>query len=353
MVRKWMRAVWFGVAALAAALAIQGYRVAQSSGLFAAIEPRPLACRAIEGVVGAEDITVNRATGYAYISSDNRRATQGGRPVSGAIYGIDLAQDAPEPVLLWRGPDDYFHPHGLGLFVPDEGEAALMAINHPLNDSHRIEVFAIPEQETLVHVRTVTDRALVSPNDIAVVGPRQFYVTNDHGYPAGWRQAAEDYLGLPLATVAYFDGDGSSVVATGFRYANGITMSQDGGEILVAETTGRRVTILDRDPARGALVRRKSIDVDTGVDNLEWAPTGELLVAGHPRLFDFLAHAGNPTARSPSQVKAVSVAGEPEVVELYVSDGSEISGASVAAAFGARMLIGSVFENRVLLCDLR
>ena len=52
-----------------------------------------------------------------------------------------------------------------------------------------IEIFLLQDDQ-LVHQKTVSDPALVSPNDLVAVGPEQFYVTNDHRYPGGFKRFA-------------------------------------------------------------------------------------------------------------------------------------------------------------------
>lgn len=45
-------------------------------------------------------------------------------------------------------------------------------------------------------------------------------------------------------------------------------------------------------------------------------------------------------------------ADQPIVSEVFLSDGRDLSGSSVAAVSGDIMLIGSVFEERILRCRL-
>ena len=70
-----------------------------------------------------------------------------------------------------------------------------------------IEKFLLQDDQ-LVHQKTVADPALVSPNDLAAVGPEQFYVTNDHRYQGGFKRFVEE---IYLDTGAEISG--SSVAA--------------------------------------------------------------------------------------------------------------------------------------------
>ena len=40
----------------------------------------------INGMIGAEDITINQNSGFAFVSSDDRRSTVAGMPKKGVIY---------------------------------------------------------------------------------------------------------------------------------------------------------------------------------------------------------------------------------------------------------------------------
>lgn len=329
------------------------------AGSFKEIEPHfDGTCRAVGGVVGAEDIVVDREHGVAYISSSDRRAAARGEAVRGAIYSFDLDTPGAEPVRLLDDFDGDFRPHGISLWTAEgEDDARLFVVNHPLTGD-AIEIFAIREG-SLEHLETIRGDLLLSPNDVAAVGPREFYVTNDHGNRSGLGRALEDYLRLKRANVAYYDGEGFRVVADGIAYANGVNVSPSGDEIYVAATTGRAIYRYARDQTSGDLALEERVDVGTGVDNIDVDRHGNLWVAAHPQMLRFLAHARDPAERSPSQVLwleamprqgGVGPNGE-RFLESYLSDGGELSGSSVGVAVGSRLLIGSVFEPHFLVCQ--
>ncbi|MCJ8272391.1 MAG: SMP-30/gluconolactonase/LRE family protein, partial [Psychrosphaera sp.] len=140
--------------------------------------------------------------------------------------------------------------------------------------------------------------------------------------------------------------------------ANGITATNDLKTFYVSQATGRKISVYNRDSSTGKLTKQSDIAVEFGPDNLEWDTKGNLWVAGHPRLFDFLAHTDNADNHSPSQVVRIDVNSTvPVVSPVYLSMGVDISGATVAAVYHGTvandtMLIGSVFEPRILRCQL-
>ena len=91
------------------------------------------------------------------------------------------------------------------------------------------------------------------------------------------------------------------------------------------------------------------------MDNIELDQKGNLWVGCHPKLLTFVNYSKNPEVLSPSQVINVKVnaSGQYDVREIYLNDGRPLSGSSVAAVFGDKLLIGSVFDERFLMCLLR
>jgi len=320
------------------------------SGAFKRISPGGLqAAGMIKGMMGAEDITVDFATGLALVSSDDRRSTLAGNPRKGAIYQLDLQAENPNPRdLTVNLAFDDFHPHGISLYSDPAGGAKwVLAINHR-QDGHTVEVFRYTDS-TLVHAETLSDPGFASPNDLVAVGPRSFYFTNDHDSHGGisrWK----DFLVIGTGQLGYYDGKQTKVLDQGIRYANGIARSPDGKRLYVAACTDLSVLVYHIAP----FSRVGRIPCGTGVDNLEWDEEGNLWVGAHAQMLAFLGHAGDPAKRSPSEVLQISfpVGKAPIVRQRYLSDGNPISGSSVAAPYRGKVYVGSVFEDGSLLLTL-
>jgi arylesterase/paraoxonase len=309
-------------------------------------------CHPVTGAVGAEDITIHPITGIAYISSCDRRAVASGKPGNGAIFAYDLNMDRPQLINLTPDADPDFQPHGISLYVDTGGRDALLVVNHQ-GGKNAVEIFLLKEGR-LVHQRTVTDPALVSPNDLLAVGPEQFYVTNDHRHTNGFMRLVEDYGRQSWSSVLFYSGSGFVEAATGLGYANGINVSPDGKLLYVSETVGQALHVFDRNPVTNVLALKEKVDLKTGLDNIELDVAGRLYIAAHPKLLTFVKHAKDAAYLSPSQVlflEARTGSGY-RVDEIYLDSGAQISGASVVAVRGKRMLIGSVFESKFLDCQL-
>ena len=325
-----------------------------SAGQFKTIEPHFAGnCLPIAGVVGAEDITIHPGTGVAYISVCDRRALAAGQGGRGGIYAYDLKMNRPVPVKLTAGPGPDFQPHGISLFVDPGGRDALFVINHS-GGTHKVEVYDLGP-EGLTHRKSVSNPALVSPNDLVAVARDRFYASNDHHFTGGLMKTLEDYLKLPVANVVYYDGKGFREAATGIGYPNGINVSPDGRQLYVVGTTQMILNIYDRDLSSGLLTFKESIAFDTGLDNIEIGPAGELWIGAHPQLLKFVAHSKDPGKLSPSQVLRIKLNadGQHRIDEVYLGNGKALSGSSVGAVYDNRLLIGSVFEEKFLDCSMQ
>jgi arylesterase/paraoxonase len=328
------------------------------AGSFKSIEPHGTeGCTTIKGFSGGTEDFITRPNGTLFVSSpDFRDASRGGR-----LYLVDLERERVRDVTPEL--DFSFQPHGVGLWVDAEGER-LFVVNHRDGSAlpdvaggdshaavHTVELFDVDADGALTHAATVTGDELVSPNDVAPVGRNAFYATNDHGYAGGIMRTLEDYLRIPAGDVVYSDGTTLRTVWKGARYANGIAVSADGNTVWVAETTGLQIRSFARDVASGDLELRATYPLGTGLDNLNVDADGALWTGAHPKLLVFKEHASDPETPSPSQVLRVVPNGDDfEVEEVWVDDGSLMSGSSVAWSDGERVVAGAVFEGKLVAC---
>lgn len=349
-----MRFLGWLVLVLLIAFGVWFYFFLEAAGVFLDLKPvSPGACRTVTGggIMGIEDLAIDRETKLAYLSGYDRRLAFAGKPTRGAIWIYDMnAPDAPPVDASAAALPDGFLPHGISLYRGADGGKTLFVINHA-NGKHSIEIFDI-DGATLTFRRTVTGESLITPNDIVGVGPDAFYVTNDHANPSGWMRTAEDYLRLRLTTVFYFDGTAFKPVLDGIGGSNGINVSADGRSVYMSAASERSVYVYDRDSATNALAERAKIPVPGFADNLDVLANGDLLLGLHSKIFEFLGHVQSAEKRSPSHVMHLKADGKGSFVAetIYYNLGEEISGASVGAAADRRLLIGAIFEPKILDC---
>lgn len=332
------------------------FRILNAAGYFNEVTPHFAGkCQSVQGVLGAEDIELDRATGMLFLSSQDRRPAADGSYKPGAIYLALVDKPDLRPVPLIEN-DDTFHPHGVSLFADAADRKTLAVVNHTgKGDEVRLfDVIDTPDDAVKLTLRrTIAHPLMHSLNDVTLLSHEAFYATNDHGSETDLGKFLETWLLLPRANVVYYDGNDARVAATGFNYANGINRNIDASEIYVAEATGRAMQTFRRNLTTGELAHIRTLDLNVGPDNLDVDSEGTIWIGAHPRLLDFLAHAEDPKKLSPSAVLKVTPAGDDtKVEEIYVNNGEQISGSSVAIHAGNRLIIGPVFDAKFLNCTL-
>lgn len=342
------------LAILIAAAGLSGWvlwHVAPASGALSAYEQRLVEdCVRVDVHPGTEDATIDPDTNLVFVSASDRRAAIAGAPVRGGIFTVDLGGGYRVARVSPDAPAD-FQPHGISLWRGPGGEKRLFVINHPIAGGHSVEIFEVGDRGALTYAETVSFDAMHSPNDVVAVGPRAFYATNDRGFVGGVLETLEAYLALPFASVVHFDGTAGRVVEPGLVYANGINVSADGATIYVAELLKRRIAVFSRDVESGELHRVRNASVDTNPDNIEVARDGALWIAGHPKIFDFLKHAGDADAVAPSHVIRVSPRTW-EATDVFYDGSGAINGSSVGAVWDKTLIVGAVFDGHVMACPM-
>jgi arylesterase/paraoxonase len=306
-------------------------------------------CSPVTGVAGPADIETYGAVGRAFVASLDRRQ-DGAR---GAIYSISI--DDPLASENWRdrtnGAPAAFRPLGLSFY--EEGETRRLFVVNGATKS--VEIFAVNAEGDLKHLETIVERRLTSPNDVVAIGPRSFYVTNDvDAGRASLLGKIEFLTRAATGKVFYFDGVAMRLAADGLRFANGVAASGDGARLFVAETTGPSLRIFDRDLETGVLTLSRVETLPAAPDNLNIAWDGALWIAAQPKPLLTTIAERNEQLAAPSlvlrYVDKVGVAAP--MTEIFANKGDLISTASVAAVAGRRVLIGALFDEKYLICEL-
>ena len=339
---------------LVAGFGVWAYGFLSAAGVFLEVAPVTVgSCRPVTGggIAGVEDIAIDPETRVAYLSGYDRWRQAKGETMRGAIWAYALGDAEPVPADLTTSflPMG-FHPHGVSLWRGADGTKVLYVINH-FGGRHTVEIFDV-EGARLSHRMTVEGDDMVSPNDVVGTGPRSFYVTNDHGYARGFMRTVEDFARLRVSTVLHFDGENWRTVMEGVGGANGINLSADGRSLYVSAMSERAVRVLDRDPQTNAVTPRAVVDVPGYADNIDVAANGDLLLAVHTKIFAFLAHVADETKLAPTHLIRLKADGRGSFAPqtIHYSDGSDISAASVGAGVPERLLIGAVFDRKILDC---
>jgi len=337
---------------------------------------------------GPEDIVIDHRTGWAYVASQAR--PPGGLAaimrLQGAIYGLDLKQDRPQPINItdplfardfsvldeaaavgrepFVRPKGGFHPGGISLFSGEDGSKRLFAVNRRDTAHTTVEIFDVSENR-LTHLRTIADDDnLISVNDLVAVGPEQFYATNDHGFSSALLQNMElvlHYLPhLHFGSVVYFDGSEFTKVAESLAFPNGIAVDRAGGWLYVASVWGKKLIAAkwNSDEKPAPLTFSREIPLGCLPDNLEWDVDGALWIGAHPDFLALGAFMFGLREKSPSRViRLTNPADDHPGQAIWEDDGTRISSLSVAGLYKRadgrkRLLLGAAFDDRMLLGEL-
>lgn len=323
-------------------------------GAFRSIEPHFAGtCEALPLDGSAEDILVDRARGIAYLSLLDRQTLVKGGAAQGTVARVDLNVRPYTAVPALATKPGHFRPHGMSLHIDANGQRRLFVLNHPVkrgSEAEMVELFTETAPGEFTHSETFTDPQLISPNDVAAVGPREFYVANDKALGGGVAAGLQQ-VGIGASPLTYFDGTVMRNVIADIASGGGINVSADLGTLYVAETAGKRVRVLDR-AGDGSVTERARIAVDTSPDNIDVAADGSLWVTGHANTLALIRHfiGGSP---APTQVWRIELAagGAKAAEEIYLDDGSGISAGSVGATWNKLLLMGSITDRKVMVCE--
>ena len=346
-----MKKFFIGYGLVLLLLAIFVLNTFYSTGFFREVHTRIDGQTSSYGIYGAEDLAISREDSFLIISSDDRAARFHGRKRKGALYKLDLTDPIAKPVKLTTNLDFTFLPHGISMLKTDASSYKIWAINHT-HEYHSVEVFKLLG-DSLFHLETIKDDALISPNDLVAIDENLFYITNDHQYRTGIKRMAEDYLGLALSDVLFYDGDTFTQVADGIAYANGINYHSKMNKLFVASPRGFLVKVFEPDVNSGKLDFIEDIDTDTGVDNIEFDTQGRLGIGSHPNLMHFTSYAMGKVEYSPSEVIIIDYQSKSSysIESVFEDTGENISASTVAIPFNGKVYIGNVMDVKLLVWE--
>jgi arylesterase/paraoxonase len=134
------------------------------------------------------------------------------------------------------------------------------------------------------------------------------------------------------------------------RFANGLALSPDGAKLYAAETSGKALKVFDRDAASGTLALNETIRLKASPDNINVDPAGAVWIGALPKPLATPRLLHDPNAKAPSEVIRLDPDGS--LTTIYRNDGEEQSAATVAAPVRNKLLIGALYAEQFLFCDL-
>lgn len=336
---------------LLTALGLYVFHIFSSTGYFKSILPYT-GTATIQKIMlaGVEDMAYDKAGQFIILSADDRAARRDGNPQQGHLYYIDLNDSLLQPLQLTTALNFTFYPHGISLRQISDSTHRIWAINH-VENKHSIEVFELKGLQ-LMHEQTIKSSFLVSPNDLVAIDEDRFFCTNDHGYTSKLGVMAENYLGLRASNVVYYNGEKFKIVADGIAYANGIAYDTTNHQIYVASPRDFSIFEYAID-LNFQLQLTSTIDTGTGVDNIEIDQKGNLWVGCHPNLLRYTSYAQGKINKAPSEIIKIKKQGKNKfhISTIFLDDGTQMSGATVAIPVGTRLFVGNVMDKHFLVLD--
>lgn len=299
-------------------------------------------------IPGVEDMQISYEDDFILLSSDDRASRRGGNWNQGHLYYIDLTDIDFKPVQLTTNLKIPFFPHGISMIRSAPQAYKVFVVNHT-KARHSIEVFDLLK-DSLVHIKTLKNPSMVSPNDVVAVDDNRFFFTNDHGYTEGLGKLGEEYLGWSVSNVIYFDGKEYREVADGIAYANGINHNAERNLLFVASPRDFLIKVY-KTSEHGDLRFIENIDCGTGVDNIEFDPDGKMWIGAHPSLLTFTAYAGGGKPIAPSEIITIDYRnfGDYTIETIFLDDGERMSASTVAAVYNDYIFTGNVMEDYFLV----
>ncbi|KAG0214225.1 Arylesterase-domain-containing protein [Mortierella sp. GBAus27b] len=326
-------------------------------------------CETVKGLEACEDIHVHQASGIAFTSCGNAEARKGWYPPMAkinattenafqdkfVIYDLKSGKyDVMELAGLPAETDRVFH--GLDIYERSANEFTIFAVNHRRTGSV-IEVLEYTVGDKVVQYKeTIKHELIKTPNDIIALGPRSFYVSNDHYYSTGIKRVIEDSLRRPWGNVIYYSPDNVFVAYDGVASANGMTANTDRSTVYVSACFGGALHVL-KPRENHTLVDEDYIKLDFFTDNPSYDPeTDSIFLTGHVQPLKMVQGLDTPIKPIVGPSKVVKISKNPQaekaadaskylVETVLVDDGHLISTGTTAALDRKHgiMLVGTAF----------
>ncbi len=310
-----------------------------------------------ESVRGAEDLAFDAKSGQLFVSAYDRRETE--RAVQknaqsipeGGVYSIDLAallSVGSEPVnvrsLIRRGDvEGGLRPHGL-FYEGRTGEIIFInrgyrRIKGQWGINPRMERIGANGGAFLGE----SVEANCAANDVLSLN-ENVLMTFDHG-ACDWRAGLEDVFSLKRSGVAAV---GVGAIFDHALFANGIVQTL-GGDIIVAAT--REKALLKMVEVEGDLTLVERVLLPGGPDNLTLSFDGSVIAAVHPSMLRIGFQRKFGLGRAPSRI--VKIDPDQNDITILFDDlhGEYFSAATVAIETREALILGSVIEDGLLVCE--
>ncbi|KAF4449048.1 hypothetical protein F53441_7698 [Fusarium austroafricanum] len=214
-----------------------------------------------------------------------------------------------------------------------------------------IEHFVTDGETEMKHVRTYADQGITSPNRVAVLDDKTFYITNDHGpHKLGWRHHMS--MILAYANINYCSPTGCKEVSSNLKFPNGLARKDD--ILYVPDSMTGRLYIYRILPNKD-LEKIDELNLGYGLDNASIDENGDIWVTAFPVGVAILKANDDPIgAKVPAAVLRVRKTEEGYVVDKIIEDQGETLPATTTVVHDTktgRLFFSSVVSPWIAVCE--
>ncbi|KAG0005436.1 Serum paraoxonase/arylesterase 2 [Modicella reniformis] len=332
-------------------------------------------CEVVKGLEACEDVHIHHASGLAFTTCGHAESRKNWYPPMGnnnasaenafqdkfVIYNIKSGTyEVAELAGLPAETDRVFH--GLDIYERSATELTIFAVNHRRTGSV-IEVLEYTVGDKAVQYKeTIKHELIRTPNDIVALGPRSFYVSNDHRHLTGIMRYVEEILRMAWTNVIYYSPENTFIAYEPVTTANGMAANADRSVIYLSACFGGAIHVLKpRD--NYTLVEEDYVKLDFITDNPSYdAETDSVFITGHVQPMKMVQDLRVPGKSVAGASKIVKISKNPQakissdapkylIEPVLVDDGNLISSGTTAALdrkYGM-MLVGTAFSDKGLV----
>lgn len=321
-------------------------------------------------VVGAEDM-VKLPNGDLLVTAYDRRSTRtDGTPPEGGIYRVPftaLKERTARVSSLFDVMPHGLRPHGIDAVKRDDGSIQVAVVNrgYITQDGNArpfpsIMTFILNGSEAGKPV-FYEDKRYCRANDLFLTEGKSdgFTVTLDRQYCSGWMSLWENITGSHQGNIRSHPQDYLRMDENyhdsfdNLAFPNGIGIQfkdrplGDNNFLVFAETRANRLHYFPKTD------RRDIVTLPGSPDNLTVGKPGLILAAVHPSLFKLALYRYRWPLSNHAPSRVVKVTGDQVLVLFDDPAGETFSAASVAVQTAGRLVLGSVGDKGLLVCNPR
>lgn len=300
-------------------------------------------CKQVPGLEACEDQWIHRASGISYLPCSSIKGRALWLPAvehfngtvdkilpSDTIKMYDLNTGSISTITIANRPShlEKLHLHAIEAFIdPKDDEKLTFFINNhavpkgiakegdekKVGADSTIEIFETRlGSKTWTWVQSVKHPSILTPNNMVALGPRKFYVTNDHHVKTGFsRTLCLFRFPGTESGIIYCDASSSSslpsckAVADGYYHPNGLAKGP-GSTLYMASTFDGFIKSFDIQADYSLVENEQVADIGRPIDNIDVNEVGEITAAVLPNAIQFTKRVAQGYGDAISQVWKVS-----------------------------------------------